>query len=133
MRIANLVNRFEPFKFEFDGEVLEGEYYKYRTTTPSYSKAALASLPEVPRDGTEAEIEAANEARIEGLEKLGAKALADTIKSWNAEDENGQPLPPSVEMFEQLPQPFIKAFFRYLSELREGSDSEKKESASPSG
>src|SRR5690348_18252559 len=102
MRISDLVNKVAPFRFEYDGFVLEGEFYKYKTTTPSYAKAALESVPKVSEEGTKEEQEAAQEARSKAMEKLGAKTLADTIKSWNAEDENG-PLPPSIEVFESLP------------------------------
>jgi len=133
MKISDLVNKVEPFKFEYDGFTLEGEFYKYRTTTPSYAKKALASLPEIPENANNGEREAAEKARLEANEKLGAKALADTIKSWSATDDDDNPVAPSLETFESLPTPFTTAFLKYLASLREGSEAEKKESAnSPS-
>jgi len=132
MKINDLVNKVEPFRFEYDGFVLEGEYFKYRTTTPSYAKEALAAIPKVPDGGTDEEKAAATKARGEALERVSAKSLTDTIKSWNAEDDDGNPVPISIEVFEQLPELFITAFLAFLTSLREGA--EKKESTtSPSG
>ena len=128
MRISDLVNKVEPFRFEYDGFVLEGEFYKYRTTTPSYAKTALAELPEIPENASNGEREAAQKARQEASERLGARALADTIKSWNAEDDDGNALAPSMETFEKLPEPFTRMFLKFLASRREGSEEEKKAS-----
>lgn len=118
MKISTLVDKVEHFRFEFDGEVLEGEYYKYRTTTPNYYKQAHGSVPDIPEDGTEEEKATAREARNKALEAVGHKAIADTIKSWNAEDDQGNPLPVSAELFDQLPAPFTEKFLEKIRELR---------------
>lgn len=127
MKISDLVNKVEPFKFEYDGFVLEGEFYKFRTTTPKYAKDAMASVPEIPPGLSGEELAIAEKKREDAFARLGAKSLSDTIKSWNAEDDEGNALPATVEVFEQLPQPFTNAFLDFLGVLREGE--EKKESA----
>lgn len=123
MKIADLVNKVDTFRFEYDGFVLEGEYYKYKTTTPNYAKEGLTNLPEVPEEGTDEEKKAAQLKRDEALSKFYDKTLADTIKSWNATDEGGNPVPPSIETFSQLPMPFTTAFAGFLRELRENPTS----------
>lgn len=133
MKISDLVNKVEPFRFEYDGFVLEGEYWKYKTTTPTYAKQALDSVPKVLDKGTDEEIAAARDAHIKGLERVGAQSLADTIKSWNAGDSDGKPLPITIETFEQLPQPFIDTFLDFLGELRVASAEKKESTTSPSG
>lgn len=131
MRISDLVNKVEPFEFNYDGFQLTGEYYKFKTTTPAYAKASMESLPQIPENGTEEEIALAEKEREEAIGKMNAKIIADTIKSWNAEDENG-PVPPSLEIIEKLPLPFTQKFLAFIADLREGS--EKKElTPSPSG
>lgn len=131
MRISDLVNKVEPFTFEYDGFALSGEYYKFKTTTPAYAKAATEALPKIPEDGTEEEKAAAEKEREEALGKMNAKIIADTIKSWNAEDENGA-VPPTLEVIEQLPLPFTQKFLAFIAELREGTE-QKKLTPSPSG
>lgn len=121
MRISDLVNKVETFRFEYDVFVLEGEWYKYRTTTPSYAKKSLEGLPEIPEGGTEEEQQAAEKARDKALADVGFQALADTIKSWNAEDDDGNALPPSREVFEQLPNTFTNKFLEFLGTLRDGA------------
>lgn len=119
MKISDLVNKVDKFRFEYDGFVLEGEYYKYKTTTPNYARSGLANIPKVPEDGTEEEIKAALKAREEALTTLYNKALADTIKSWNAVDGDNNPVPPTVEVLNTLPTPFTDAFAEKLKEWRE--------------
>lgn len=133
MKISDLVNKVEPFRFEYDGFVLEGEYWKYKTTTPTYAKQATASLPKVPEKGTEEEIAIAREVYIKALERVGSQSLADTIKSWNAKGDEGELLPITIETFEQLPQPFIDTFLGFLRELRMATAEKKESTTSPSG
>lgn len=129
MKISDLVNKVEAFRFEYDGFVLEGEWYKYKTTTPRYAKEATKLLPEIPEDGTEEEQKAAQKKRNEVLEKLGHQAFADTIKSWNATNGNGEPVPPTPEVFEELPEPFVDKFFSFLKGLREGAENPTSEAS----
>lgn len=119
MKISALVDKVEPFRFEFDGEVVEGEYYKYKTTTPNYAKGVMAQIPEEPNgDGTKQERNAAKQTRVEALNRVGARVLTDTIKSWDAEDSDGNPLPPSYELFNELPAPFTEKLIAFFEELR---------------
>lgn len=127
MKISDLVNKVEPFRFEFDGEVVEGTYYKYRTTTPNYAKEAAASVEEALTEGTEEE---KAKKRDEMMAKAGFKAVADTIISWNVEDDEGKPVPLTMETFEQLPEAFTQWFIELFNELR--SPTEKKSPALPS-
>lgn len=119
MKISALVDRVEDFEFHFDGEVLKGQYWKYRTTTHRWAKEVMGSLPEVLTEGTPTEITASEKARNEASEKIAARIVADTIKSWNAEDDEGNPLPPSIEVMEQLPQRFVDLLVDHFKELRE--------------
>ncbi len=121
MKINDLVNKVESFRFEFDGEVLEGTYYKYKTTTPSYAKIASESIPAELEDGTDQEKKANQEARDVARAKIGAQMFVDTIISWNAEDAQGNPILPSVEIFEQLPSAFTEKFMDFFAELRKGN------------
>lgn len=125
MRISDLVNKVEPFKFEYDGFTLEGEWYKYKTATPKYAKELLAGIPEIPDGATEQERLKLLGERIEILTETANRGLADMIKSWNATDDNGEPVPLSAAVFESLPAPFTQALTGYFKERRE----EKKESA----
>lgn len=120
MKISELVNKVEPFTFEYGGFTLTGEYYKFKTTTPAYAKAATEALPKVPEKGTEEEIAKAEKEREEAIGKMNAKIIADTIKSWNAEDDGG-PVPPTLEVIEKLPLPFTQKFLEYIADLREGN------------
>lgn len=123
MRISDLVNKVDTFRFEYDGFVLEGEYWKYRTTTPDYAKKGLAAIPEVPETGTDEEIRAAQKLRREALDTFYNQALADTVKSWNALDDDNNPVPPTLETFNSLPEPFTNAFAGFLKGLRENPPS----------
>lgn len=121
MRISDLVNKVEDFRFEFDGEVLEGKYHKYKTTTPQYLKALSETIPPLPESGTDEEKAAATEVRNAAALKASMKMIADTIVSWNALDEQEQPIAPSLELFEQLPNLFTEKFLKFFNELREGN------------
>lgn len=107
MKISDLVNKVEPFRFEYDGFILEGEFWKYRTTTPTYQRQLKKLTDEAETD--------------DARERVGYKWLSDAIKSWNALGENDQPLPPTSETFDSLPTPFIIEFGTYLAGLREGN------------
>lgn len=121
MKLSDLVDKVEPFRFEYDGFVLEGEYQRYKTSTPNYVKSLLKTLPELSEDGTAAEKAAAVKARDEADLKAGLQVLADTIKSWNAVDDSGSPVPISIETFEALPISFTQALILYFRNLREGN------------
>ena len=121
MKISDLVNKVEPFKFEYDGFVLEGEYYKYKTTTPNYAKQMLATLPDELAEGTDEEKEAATKARNEAAQKAGLKSIADMIVSWNAEDDQGNSLPLTIELLEQLPAVFTERLVDFFNDLRNGN------------
>lgn len=126
-KISALVEQSDSFSFQYGEFELAGRYYKYKTRTPNYAKAALASLPEKLTEGTEEE-KAANEKIRDGqAELLGWKWFTDTIIEWNAVDDNDQPVPISRETFDSLPMPFINAFQGFLDELinpkKEGTDS----------
>ncbi len=121
MKISDLVNKIEDFRFEFDGEVLEGKYHKYKTTTPQYLKALVEAIPAVLESGTDEEKAAADEARGNAATEASRKLLVDTIVSWNAEDEDGNALPIALETFLQLPNLFTEKFGKFFTELREGN------------
>lgn len=131
-KISSLVNKVEPFRLEYDGFVLEGEWWKYKTTTPNYAKEFLESLPPIPETGTEEEKKKVEDERNKALNDFSAQVLTDTVQSWNAVDDDDQPLPISVETFNRLPQPFTEFFMAYLKDLREGAATEKKSQTSPS-
>lgn len=87
VQLFALVNRSEPFEFTFDGITLEGQWYKWRTTSPNYQRQRaekLAGLPEIPEEGDEETKQKALEAWEQALRKVNAQTLKDTIKSWNA-------------------------------------------------
>lgn len=87
VQLFALINRTEPFEFEFDGITLEGQWYKWRTTSPNYQRQRaekLAGLPEIPEEGDEETKQKALEAWEQALRKVNAQTLKDTIKSWNA-------------------------------------------------
>lgn len=131
-KIADLVNKLEPFRLEYDEFVLEGRWWKYKTTTPSYAKRLLDSLPQIPESGTDEERQAAEKARNEAVGDQAARILTDTIESWNAVDEQDQPLAISVDTFNQMPEPFIEYFMGFFKNLRDAAGSEKKSQTSPS-
>lgn len=122
-KISDLVNKVDKFRFEYDGFVLEGEYWKYRTNTPNYVKEGTASIPEPLEEGTDEEKKKAREARNKALQDFYGKTLSDTIKSWNAVDDSEQPIPPSADTFAALPLVFTEAFMTYIASLRENPTS----------
>lgn len=121
MKISDLVNKIEDFRFEFDGEVLEGKYRKYKTTTPQYLKALSESIPDVLEDGSDEEKTNAEVVRNAAATKASMKMMADTIISWNAEDDAGNALPIALDTFEQLPSLFTEKFLEFFKILREGN------------
>lgn len=122
MKISDLVNKVEPFRFEFDGEVLEGTYYKYKTTTPNYEKALWANFPPLLEEGTDEDKAANAKARDEASINIGVKVLSDVVITWNAEDDSGEPVRPSLELFKQLPAPFTNALLEFFKKLRSGEN-----------
>lgn len=145
-RILAFVNRVDPFEFEFDGLKVAGEWWKYKTTTPGYKAdrdrklAALQeradALPETVK-GIEDEAERERERlrlNKELEEDLNAYALtffSDTIKRW--EDEDGNEIPLTLEVFQQIPEPFTQALSKHFKELREQAVNPTKLPNSPSG
>jgi hypothetical protein len=119
MKISDLVNKVEDFEFDFDGIKLTGRYFKYKTTTPSYAKKMEDGLPEIPENGTEAEQITAIGARSKALKAAIHQGLADTIESWNAEDDDGNPVAPVAEIFASLPEPFTRALAERFKQLRD--------------
>lgn len=119
LKISDLVNKVEAFRFEYDGFVLEGEWFKYKTTSPSYAKKLEEGVPEIAEDLSETERLKASKERFSALEKKLFQALAESIKSWNVVDEHGEPLQPSADLFEQLPEPFTSAFAGFFKKRRE--------------
>ncbi|HUS09227.1 MAG TPA: hypothetical protein VMZ30_02085 [Pyrinomonadaceae bacterium] len=141
MKLSNLVNKVAPFKFEYAGEALEGEFYLFKTTTPQYLKGltrltdeceekvsgieeqikALQSSDD-PQSGPKlAELQRQKEVAEEEQERAGYKWLVEAIKSWNAVGDSDEALPVSQEVFNQLPTPFLLAFGKFLAGLRDGN------------
>lgn len=102
MDLNGLVNRLEPFTFEYDGYTLNGRFYKYKVS-PQY----LATLKKMEDEGTEPD-------------EIGWKIISDSIESWDM-DVEGQPFPPTVDNLKQVPVVYLIAFGKYLGELREGN------------
>lgn len=140
MKLSNLVNKVEAFKFEYAGESLEGEFYLFKTTTPQYLKGLTRLTDEceervsgieeqikaVKSDDPDApvklaELQKQKEAAEQEQERVGYKWLVEAVKSWNAIDDSDEPLPVSQEVFNQLPTPFLLAFGKYLAGLRDGN------------
>jgi len=121
MKISDLVNRVEPFCFDFDGLKLEGTYYKYRTTVPTYLESLGQSVPNKLDTGTDEELKANADAIETAKAEIGFRLLADTIITWDVEDEEGNPLPFSMETFKCLPDLFSQKFVTFIRELREGN------------
>jgi hypothetical protein len=119
MKIADLVNKTEPFEFTFDGFVLKGEWFKYKTTTFAYGRKVQQELPDISEESLTGLSASEIKDRIVKLQSLSSRTLADTIKSWNAEDDDGNPVLPTWEVFEGLPEPFVKALALKFKELRE--------------
>lgn len=121
MKINDLVNKVAEFRFEFDGEVLEGKYYKYKTSTPNYGKGLLASIPQPLEEGTDEEKAARQQEIDEASLGIGLQSITDMIVEWNAQDDEGNPLPLSMELLEQLPTAFTEKLIEFFKELREGN------------
>lgn len=145
-RILAFVNRVEPFTFELDGLKVSGEWYKYKTTTPQYKNERDKQLSEL-QERAEAlpeklkAIEDESEREVRRLEfdkeletDLNGYALAffiDTIKEWK--DEDGNEIPLTLEVFQQIPEPFTQALSKHFKELREQAVNPTKSPNSPSG
>lgn len=126
-KISSLVEKSDSFSFPFDGEELTGRFYKYKTRTVNYAKAALDAvpggaddLPALPANAGPEEIDARTQqvkARITALRAMRWKWFADTIIEWNALTEDDQPLPIDESTFNRLPIPFVDQFEELLNEL----------------
>lgn len=122
MKISDLVNKVEPFCFEFDGEKLSGTYYKYKTSTPNYLKALGETIPDEVTEGTDEEKKTAAEARTKASLNAGLSLVGDMIATWDAEGDDGPlPLPLTMETLESWPNPFTEAFMDFFKKLREGN------------
>lgn len=116
-KISSLVEKTDSFTFVYDEFELTGRYYKYKTSTPNYSAAAIASVPEEVTEGTDAEKKTADNLRTKAVVDYGMRWFADTIYEWNAIDDDGQPVPLTVETFKALPMPFLDALRDHFQEL----------------
>lgn len=145
-RILAFVNRVEPFEFEFDGLKVSGEWWKYKTTTPGYKtdrEKRLAELQERAEALPEILKTIPDETAREGQRLLLNKELevdlnsyaltffSDTIKRW--EDEDGNEIPLTLEVFQQIPEPFTQALSKHFKELREQAVNPTKPPNSQSG
>lgn len=137
-KISALVEKSDSFSFPFDGEELTGRYYKYKTRTVNYAKAAIDAvpggadeLPDLPLSASAEEIEARAQllkARNTALRAMRWKWFADTIIDWNALTETDEPLPITEETFNALPVPFVDQFEELLNGLIDPKKSPKSNS-----
>src|SRR6185369_7201427 len=95
--------------------------YKYRTTTPSYARNLLASVPDELEEGTDEEKAKAAEVRQKAMLDVGYKSIQDAIVEWDMTDGDGNPVMPSRELFDTLPNEFTSKFMDFLKELVEGN------------
>ena len=145
-RIAAFVNRVEVFEFEYDGLKVSGEWYKYKTTTPRYKQERdrklqdaqdrLAALPDLLKGIDDASARESRRAElVQEIEaELNASALeyfADTIKHW--QDEDGNEIPITLEVFQEIPDPFIEALAKHFKKLRDEAVNPTKSANSQSG
>lgn len=116
-RISDLVDKTDTFKFVYDDFELTGRYYKYKTRTPNYAKAALATVPPELEEGTPEDLAKRETERNAAYGALGWKWFADTVIEWNAIDDQENSVPIAEETFDKLPVSFTARFREFLDEL----------------
>lgn len=124
-----------PFEFPFEGSVLKGTWYKYKTVTPEWaterskrfndrverfieisaemkSSRDTALLKKLNKEKSELELEA---------QRAQYDWLADAIVEWNAIGKSG-PIPIEVIRLKTFPIPFMVALGQHLEKDRSGEN-----------
>jgi hypothetical protein len=124
-----------PFEFPFEGSILKGHWYKYKTTTPEWASERskrfqtrlerfLDIKQQLQATKDTALILKLSKEKAE-LEDEAARAqydwLADAIVDWNAVGKGG-PVPIESMRLKSFPTPFMVALGQHLEKDRSGEN-----------
>lgn len=124
-----------PFEFPFEGSVLKGRWYKYKTVTPDWAAARskrfndrverfIEIREEIKGARDTAALKKLNKEKSE-LEDEAQRAqydwLADAIVEWNAVGKGG-PIPVESIRLKSFPIPFMVALGQHLEKDRSGEN-----------
>lgn len=133
--IEAITDLIVPFEFPFEGSVLKGHWYKYKTTTPEWAanmtrrfnerlERFVKIREEMKGAKDTALILKLNKEKSE-LEDEAARAqydwLADAIVDWNATGKGG-PIPIESIKLKSFPVPFMVALGQHLERDRSGEN-----------
>lgn len=104
IRLKDMQKATKTIQIDFNGETLEVEYWMYRAT------------PAFLRD-----METWDDK--EALEK----AVCAVVKRWDLLDEDGQEIPPTVEVARELPVEFLREVQTAILDDMRGGEAEKKD------
>jgi len=122
-----------PFEFPFEGQVLKGRWYKYKTTTREYIKARVTErndqLTRYRDLQTQIETLADDDTRIvamtaeceqleEAVQRTNYSWLTDAIIEWNAVGRDQRLIPITAASFAEIPVPFLVALDQFLVDSR---------------
>lgn len=133
--IDALVNMVVPFEFPFEGSVLKGTWRKYATTTPKWARdlrveqskrleryidleKELKSARSSNNRKAQTRLIKQKESLDDEYQRASYSWLADAVVTWNAVDNDKQPIPIEAMRMDGFPLPFLVAFGQHLEESR---------------
>lgn len=134
-----------PFEFPFEGSVLKGRWYKYKTTTPDWAATRSRRFQErlerfieireqlkTTKDTALILKLSKDKAQLEDeAQRAQYDWLADAIVEWNAVGKSG-PVPIESMRLKSFPVPFMVALGQHLEKDRSGENPTSSDSQSGS-
>lgn len=135
--VDDLLNMIVPFEFSFEGSVLRGRWYKYKTNTPSYHRGLMARLRELRGEimdlsekirspQTEEKDIPALVAKRDDIEDRLQRAqynwMTDALVEWNAVGHDKQILTIAKETLDTFPVALLSKLNEFFEKERVGEN-----------
>jgi hypothetical protein len=135
--VDDLLDMIVPFEFPFEGSVLKGRWYKYKTTTPTYIRTVMGRVRELREsvmDLTQRIVEAKNsdpeipallrerDELEDQLQRSPYDWMAVGIAEWNATGRDRELLPISKETLDTWPLLLLNKLNEFFSKERTGEN-----------
>lgn len=135
--VDDLLNMIVPFEFPFEGSVLKGRWYKYRTTAPSYIQGLMAKIRNYrdqvialtqqvdqvkPSDPQFSVLMEQRDLLEDRLNRSPYDWMADAVVEWNAVGKDREPLTISTEVLDTFPLLFLEKLNGFLAAERRGEN-----------
>ncbi len=131
--VGTLLDLIVPFEYPFEGQILKGRWFKYKTSTRTYVKtktaerqgqlnqwAALQKQIEAlePSDPAVDDLIAQCQQLDDAAQRTNVSWLSDALVEWNAVGRDQQIIPFTPAGLADLPIPFLVQFARFLVDSR---------------